>query len=312
MDPNWMKLLGTTGCLPWTRRRAGSRWSVGGQTPLSEMFFLAAPLPIEGRLYVLGEKDGEISLYCLDDSGAFLWKQGLLLAPSRMQLDLGRRIQAARPVYADGILVCPTYAGVVVGVDLLHPGLAWAYPYLTAPLTQSQSHEGGRRPILGPAQAVADWKAPLVQIHQGRVVFAAPDGPAIHCVNLRDGAPVWKEDRAEDDVFLAGVFGDKVLVVGKKQCRALDLADGKVRWELETGLPSGRGATDGFTYYLPLRIATQERGPAIYALDIRTGTIAARSPRREIPGNLVFWQGDVVSQTGLTLSAYPGRREKVQ
>ena len=38
-------------------------------------------------------------------------------------------MQAAHLAYADGILVCPTNAGVVLGVDLLSHSLVWAHSY---------------------------------------------------------------------------------------------------------------------------------------------------------------------------------------
>jgi outer membrane protein assembly factor BamB len=278
----------------------------------SESFFLGPPLPLDGRLYVLTEKNGELALSCLRPAdGTLLWKQALTAAPTRLPLDPGRRIQAARPLYADGILICPTNAGVVLGVDLLTRSLAWAYPYRSESLTQSPPW-WGRRGRAGPARIVAEWAVPRVVVRQGKVVFAAPDSGVVHCLRLRDGTPLWTAERGDGDLFLAGGWPGKVLVVGKEKCRALDLADGAELWQLETGLPSGYGVSVGDVYYLPLKEAGKEKEPAVCILDVDRGTVLARSPAPggEVPGNLLFWQGRVVSQTASDVAVYKEPKRK--
>jgi outer membrane protein assembly factor BamB len=282
-------------------------WAAGrGAAVLRDSYFLGPPLALDGRLYALAEKENEVSLACLGAAdGALLWRQPLALAPTRLLLDPGRRIQAAVPVHAEGVLVCPTNAGLVVGVDLLTPGLAWAYPYRTSPLTQAQAY-GGRGGRTARPRVIAEWPATVTTAAAGRVVFTAPDEPSVHCLALRDGTPLWKVGRAEDDLYVAGVFADRVLVVGKRFCRALALADGKQVWRVETGLPSGRGVAVGDTYYLPLKAAAGGKGPAVWALDVRKGAVVARTPtpRGEPPGNLLLWRGEVLTQTATALTAY--------
>jgi outer membrane protein assembly factor BamB len=279
---------------------------------LSDSYFLGPPLTLDGRLYALTEKDSELALVCLAAAdGALVWKQALAYAPTRLLLDPGRRVQAARPAYGEGILVCPTNAGMVVGVDLLTPGLAWAYSYPTRPLTPSQLSSVGRRVRVSSTRITAEWQAPVTVVQGSKVLFTAPDCPSIHCLSLRGGSPLWEADRANDDLYVAGVFAGKVLVVGKQACRALDLADGKQLWQVETGLPSGRGVANGDIYYLPLKEAARGKEPAIYALDLRKGVIRARipSPRKEVPGNLLLWHGEAFAQTVTAVTAYPKRKE---
>jgi outer membrane protein assembly factor BamB len=287
-------------------------WEVGGPggdpepSDLDDGYFLGPPLPLDHRLYVLTEKHNELALVCLNAAdGALVWKQPLALAPTRLLLDPGRHIQVVRPVYADGVLVCPTNAGVVLGIDLLDRGLAWAYPYETEALTQSEPAEG-RRGRASPPHVVAEWQVPATAIEQGRVVVAAPDERSIHCLGLRDGSLLWKVTRAEDDRFVAGVEDGKVLVVGKQSCRALDVADGKQVWQLDTGLPSGRGTFAGGVYYLPLRETAADTGPAVDAIDVGRGVVLARTPlpHKEGAGNLLFREGEVLSQTAAALNAY--------
>jgi outer membrane protein assembly factor BamB len=292
-----------SGKLAW---EAGGRGGAPPADALCDCYFLGPPRPLEGRLYALTEKATELSLVCLSAAdGALRWRQLLGYAPTRLRYDPGRRLQAAVPVCAGGILVCPTNAGVVVGVDLAGLGLVWAYPYRSEPLTVALSAFERRRRDVRP-RIHAEWDAAGVVVSGGRVVVSAPDSPALHCLNLRDGALLWQVRRAEDDLYVAGVWAGKVLVVGKRSCRALDLADGKQLWQVETGEPSGRGVVRGNTYYLPLKEAAGEKGPAIYAIDCLQGRIVVRTPwpGKEAPGNLLIWQGNVVSQTATAVTGH--------
>ena len=48
---------------------------------------------------------------------------------SKLDDDSLRRVNALHLSYGDGVLVCPTNLGYVIGVDLLQHSLLWAYPY---------------------------------------------------------------------------------------------------------------------------------------------------------------------------------------
>ena len=98
------------------------------------------------------------------------------------------------------------------------------------------------------------WKSSPPVIYDGKVVFTAPDAASIHCINLRDGTPVWKKKHQDGDLFLAGVFSGKVLIVGRNNVRVLDLADGKEIWQEPTrGMPSGQGVASKNVYFLPVK-----------------------------------------------------------
>src|SRR5207302_833396 len=97
-----------------------------------ETYFLGAPLSLGGKLYFLNEKNQDIRLVCLDTGklpagtpgpkdidDAIAWVQPLGTAKEKILVDHGRRIHATHIAYGEGILVCPTNAGVILGVDLL-------------------------------------------------------------------------------------------------------------------------------------------------------------------------------------------------
>src|SRR5262249_33504483 len=108
--------------------------------PFADSHFLGVPISVGGKLYVLNEKnngqpqgDSELRLVCLDpNTGNVLGpiqSIGNVLQHHRFTPDASRRLNAAHLAYGEGILVCPTNAGEVLGVDLLSRTLAWAYPY---------------------------------------------------------------------------------------------------------------------------------------------------------------------------------------
>src|SRR5262249_14687298 len=161
------------------------------------------------------------------------------------------------------------------------------------------------------SQAPGLVTAPAVQ--DGKVVFTAPDAPDIHCVNLRDGSRAWSHPPRPGDLFFAGVYNGKAIIVGKSRTRAMSLNKGEVLWELETCLPSGQGAAGApnaagdIIYYLPVREAVNTREPEICAINVDKGIIHAhtRSRKKEVAGNLLFYEGTVLSQTHTEVVAFP-------
>src|SRR5262249_24213289 len=164
-----------TGRLVWERGGAGNDLDV-----LCDGFFLGAPLPLAGKLYGLFEKRGDVQLICLDaDTGALAWSQTLASAAGQTTLNLCRRTRAAPLAYADGVLVCPTNAGAVVGVDLVSRSLLWAKTYDLRVGVPSEDN-----PTYDPGLQLASWRYCAPLIRDGKVVLASADGDALLCLNL--------------------------------------------------------------------------------------------------------------------------------
>jgi outer membrane protein assembly factor BamB len=315
-----------TGRLKW---RLGQSSDDRDKTPsaYAKTHFLGTPVAVGGKLYVLNETDaGDLRLLCIDPmkyadpttkrEPVVLSVQtlGTVQPQFRTVNDVVRRTHTVHLGYGEGILVCPTNAGQVLGIDLLSRSLAWAYPYRErSPRVNTQPFNPGLPPgavVVRPGvqpmalqMSAANWKAAPPVITDGKVVFTAPDSSAVHCINLRDGTKVWKASQQEQDLFLAGVFQGKVLLIGKNSCRALRLSDGAQLWALPTGdLPSGQGIASQNVYYLPLR-----KGE-ICAIDVERGQIKSHNRTGKSgdtpPGNLVFYEGAVLSQTPREVVAY--------
>src|SRR5581483_11922350 len=250
------------------------------------------PISVGGKLYALNEKnppngstlgDAELRLVCIDPAKRDAQNRPAIVRPPqllgmvnqqhRVANDMSRRLFAVHLAYGEGILVCPTNAGEVFGVDLMTRSLVWSYPYREEPpRMQRVGPTNGAVPVfpgrgipqtpLG-GRTIANWKSAPPAIADGKVVFTAPDATSVHCINLRDGTPVWKRPQLDGDLYLAGVYQGRVLVVGKHVVRAYHLKDGQEAWKLNTGeLPSGQGVASNGIYYLPL-----EKGE-ILAIDI--------------------------------------------
>lgn len=307
------------------------------ETELAETCFLGPPLPLGGKLYVLVEKNTELRLMCLDPvrldakgMPEIVWIQSLGMANVRLLQDSQRRLQAAHLAYGDGILVCPTNAGVIVGIDLLSHSFVWAYSYRdsTQPMPDEilpgmigRGRLRGLPTTSGSTPAQERWRTSAPVISNGKVVFTAHDSAHVHCLNLRDGRMQWTVKREDDDLYLAGVFGRRVAIVGRNAIRAVNFDEGpretwgKAAWKLPTGgLPSGQGVASDDIYYLPLQKTgdSPQAGPGIFAVNVATGkklSIAAKR-NQELPGNLLFADGDIISQTAQNISAYPQLRVK--
>ncbi|MCS7045442.1 MAG: PQQ-binding-like beta-propeller repeat protein [Gemmataceae bacterium] len=312
-----------------------ARWQLGdpkrgNKDPFNDSHFLGVPLAIGGKLYVLNEKnsgmngDADLRLVILDPTKisegmpaiVAIQALGSIQQQHRVTHDVSRRTNAVHLAYAEGMLICPTNAGEVLGVDITTRSLAWAYSYRERP-PQTINFPGmpniGRGGIIfgpgGPintntSATVATWKSAPPVIFEGKVVFTAPDATSVHCINLRDGTPVWKKPQLEGDLFLAGVFQGKALIVGRSTIRALDIhRNGDIAWSVLTGdMPAGQGVASKNVYYLPLA-----KGE-ILAVDVATGQIKARNRARRdgVPlGNLVFYEGAVIAQSPREIVAYP-------
>lgn len=170
---------------------------------MQNSFFLGPPLPLNGKLYVLFERNGKIRLACLDPSRMLkmevtvtkvstrsglaqpegkpetstitfpypelLWTQRLGEPNQRLPNDTIRRFQCSYLAYADGVMICPTNAGAVVAVDVMSRSLLWAQSYrFLKPEANPQERRIGRVAIN------AQMNAGQSQLNQERWRAAAP------------------------------------------------------------------------------------------------------------------------------------------
>src|SRR5262249_18130788 len=146
--------------------------------------------------------------------------------------------------------------------------LAWVYFY------PSKGPVPGQEANYNLAAFNAAWHESAPAVADGKVVITPADSDQVHCVSLRDGRPLWRAGR-DSSGCLAGVFRERVLLVGAAGARALSLNDGSAVWANPAGVPSGQGAASGNVYYLPLRTSQDTGGPGVAALDAGSGRLLA-------------------------------------
>jgi outer membrane protein assembly factor BamB len=277
-------------------------WEVGGRGQnvphdLRDAYFLGPPLPVGGFLYALVERREDVLLVCLSaDRGELLWSQEFATIRDKFLLDSARRICGAHLTYADGILICPSNSGAVIGFDPLTRRLVWAHTYRDKSIGPGEGQPAFNAELFRTA-----WKACAPIVQGNRVIFTATDGDSVRCLDLHDGSLVWKATKTEDDLHVAAVVDGKVLVVGKTTCRALNLTNGETLWQHPIDAPSGQGAVIGKLFYLP-----QKKG-AVLALNLDNPKDSTHITCRsgEAPGNLIFHEGFLWSQSVTAVSAYP-------
>ncbi len=282
-------------------------WEIDGavrEDQLQGAFFLGAPVAVGQSLYCLAEikSDTAIYLMALDrKTGELQWRQQLVDLERSINLDVTRRLQASIPSYDEGMLVCPTGAGVVVGVDLAKQALAWAYRYPNQKQLTPRQRLMQQRSGLTKQQ----WVHCAPVIADGRILLTAGESDELHCLDLMTGKLLWKQQRG-DLLYLAGVEQETILLVGSRNVSALRLADGRPAWDggaMElpgASSPTGMGFFDDGQYYLPLSNAQ------VVAIDVLSGelTAAATSRDGQVLGNLICYRGSVISQTGRHLDCF--------
>lgn len=281
-------------------------------------WYLGPPLPVGNELYVLVEELGEIRLDVLEAAtGSLLWSQPLAELDEDRRIEQPgsrlRRLAGLSPSLDDGVLVCPTGAGGVVGIDVATRTLLWAYRYESRPQEDIVRLPNGmiiRRGGRGLAEVADDdqqrWVDALPVMADGRVFLTPAESDELHCLDTRSGKLAWKVAR-RDGLLIAGVDGPRVIVVGSEGVTALDVVDGSLAWPdrfafdsvRQGAMPSGRGVLCDGRLLLPVD------APAVLEIDLTDGTLASLSAGSEtIPGNLVAYRGEILSQSIDSLDAF--------
>ena len=282
------------------------RWRLsgdqGGDT-VDRPWYLGAPLVAGDELFALVEQDGRVRLDVLDASrGAVRWSQPLADAAAEDgepgPVGLVRRLAGLTPAAASGVLVCPLGAGTVVAIDIAARDLLWAHRYRSLDGDRDAADAQGLfrgRSATDESRAVAAvrGRASSPVIAGDRVLLAAYDGDGIACLQLRDGTPCWRVTLPER-AHVAGVVGNRVLVVGGGGAECLSLETGGRLWErrhAEGVRTSGRGIVTATSLFLPTD------APAVVEFAVDDGAPRGEwAARGGVPGNLIACRGEIVSR----------------
>ncbi|MCA9077681.1 MAG: PQQ-binding-like beta-propeller repeat protein [Planctomycetaceae bacterium] len=296
-------------------------WSVGGpqrndlfDPPLAGVLFQGPPVVDGDELYVIGERRGTETLFVLDrHTGEQLWSHALAGVSTQIDADLVRRWWPALPAVHAGVIVCPTTVGWVLAIDRYEHRIRWTHRYSQRREGQQHSRQAtmaNQRPINH------RWSPSAPMIANGRIVLTPselPDEiyhtePQIVCLDLRTGKQRWHRPK-EQDLYVAGIFDDRVIVVGTDHLEARGLKDGRQAWQTaipdDAGSPSGRGIVSGDDFLLPLQSGE------LWRVSLKDGSIVAKSklPNADEPlGNLLVDEGRLLSLTPLAITSFASRQ----
>ena len=301
------------------------RWEAGGppgpfDKPLTGVYFLGAPLPVQDKLYCIVEDRGQVRLVVINATRTsekervdVEWSQALYNPDVNLSTEIvtgGRRLSGLTPAISGNVIICPTGESTVVAVDRLRRTLLWAHVYGESSVTSPQQQAMQRRMLMiarqnrSPAsqeeQLIEElltpgrWADSAPMISGDLVVLTPSDSDAVHCLRLSTGEEVWRRPRG-DSWYAAAIHAGRLVLVGRRQVEAVRLRDGRPAWDSAIPIPppSGRGFRYANHYVLPL--STGE----IATIDLNSGRIVARSKSDdgEVPGNLVAASGRILEQT---------------
>lgn len=302
-----------------------NRWSVGtiaegtylpferDEGVAREIFFYGAPLSIDGSLYIIGEERSQVSLYELDrETGAVIWSVGLLNAPQGKDIvrDPSRRMAGIIPAYIKGLLICPTGGGVITAINPLTRQVVWRHQYeKTRRIVENRFmfRRGARNREQTVSQSIETflgddrWFDAKVVTAGEYVLHTPPDSDELICVRALDGETVWEEELFRlRSLSMGCVFDDALVIVGKSEISAMNIADGHRIWSSPIPPPSGRGLRMGNRFVQPLMTGE------ILIIDLATGRLLARSPMpgNRVIGNLTAANGRIVAVSGIEVIAF--------
>ncbi|MCA9090805.1 MAG: hypothetical protein KDA90_19460 [Planctomycetaceae bacterium] len=303
--------------------QSGQRlWSLGGPEieplftrPLAGTYFFGPPVPHEGELLVIAERDAEMFLFGLEpQSGSVLWSQTIGSSGRPLSEDPVRRMWLCQPVVAHGLILCPTTCGWFVAVNEYSHQLEWAYRYAAKDEDSRRRFRAGF--AMHSVQPLNQRWYPGRPILSGNRIILTPSElpdefnsmqPTLVCLDTH-GKLQWQVPK-EAGLFVAGVFSGRVVVVGKTSIKAYNLESQVLDWELRlpdsAGMPTGTGTLLGQNYVLPLG----ER--LLFRFDVTTGKaiepLVMADSQPTLLGNLAVYGGQLFSLAPTQISSFPSR-----
>ncbi len=297
-------------------------WHVGGRMmleavdpPLAGTYFLGPPLCDGQELFVIGEQENALRLFCLNaNSGELEWSQLLAYTDISISRDMARRWWPASVALSEGVLICPTNIGFVVGMDRRSREILWISRYSSKSVEKQQQMQfrGGGIMITGSGMLRDRWFPTPPMIVGQTVVVAPPEDPILIGYRLADGAERWRIDDQKRGLYPLGSYGSELIVVTEDGLTGYDATTGKELWQAlftdfdpeyntQGMLPGGRGLIMGDQVLLPIN----ER--ELWYFDLLSKSFVSRAEvSRDEPriGNLVMARGKLVVAGPLDVSFF--------
>lgn len=308
--------------LPWKTNRLVSYdlrtgrtlWSLGGaesresfDLPLAGSYFYGTPAIDGDELFVVAGKGDDIRLWSLDRrTGTPNWSQLIAYSDTKIDVDIARRWITSQVAVGNGVIICPTTVGWLVAIDRMRQSVLWAHRYAPRAPVNNMEREPGAQ-FLQQRELNAQWSVSAPVISDTYVVYTPQEEPLLICLNAVDGRRIWEKPK-DRGIYLAGVFDQKVVIVGETGVTAFNLTDGQTAWtaNFEEGVrPSGRGVAVGDRIYIPLSNGELQAIGLVNGKVLSQTYVGAKQPAL---GNLAMNHGKLVSLAPTGLTAY-GQRD---
>ena len=222
-------------------------WRAGGPPaedltglPAAGVSFFGPPTPDGDELFVVGERDGDVLLFCLEaDTGLVRWEQLLAAAGRRLSEDAVRKFWAAPVAVRGSLAICPTTTGWVTAVDRITRRILWTQRVVSRAVDGPDSTEFDLAFDSPNRDVGLDERWPPLQpiLLRDRVLFAPielPEEtgatlPRLFCYDLVTGEKLWEIPKNQA-IGIVGATEDLVFLFDKLTIQAYRTDTGAHEW----------------------------------------------------------------------------------
>lgn len=287
-------------------------WTVGGEpvealfgNPLSLCWFPGLPAVNGGDVCLLAEKDGQISLACLQaKDGALQWQIPLVFPENNIDLDFLRQLLSAQLTIHNGILLASTTTGWSFAIDLLTRSVLWARPLAPASANQTPGMRNGRiifrqqivrgRPVIANT-ASGNRRSERPLVIGDEVLWALNEVPQITVTSLLTGE-ISRRLTAGEPALVLWADSEVLVAASAGEIAAWQISDFSTRWKAplnsKLAVPVGTAVRRGDQLLIP----AADGGLQIRSL--ATGQLVDSIPYLrpvQQPGTLAAIDNDLIS-----------------
>lgn len=293
---------------------------------IGDVYFCGLPTPVDRNVVGLVQVGEVLRLYSADCSaGRVDWVIDVAEVARLSPADADWRSLDCRVVLVDGVLICPTGAGLVIGVDPGTRSVIWSRRYSRAdtPLEVTRLPFASTRPQRPWWQGWRDHKTVSVKSEpsgelvagtphetgKSILVAAGPDAEGVNAIEPRTGRRLWSLE-VESPIDLVSSW-DRVLILGRHSITSVDGKSGTTHWQTSCLEPVGTGYTLSLSSEAGGDAGTEfyvfpARGGSLVAVNCGDGSMIESVDRVEsLAGCLVSVNDRIVALNQDRLGAWP-------
>ncbi|MGZ0171388.1 MAG: outer membrane protein assembly factor BamB family protein [Planctomycetales bacterium] len=296
------------------------------RTSYPDVYFCGLPTAVDRLVLGLVQVADTLRLYAADrKTGRISWSLNVAEVSRLSPADSDWRSLDCRVTLVDGVLVCPTGSGLLVGVDLGTRSVIWSRRYSRGdlPLDVTRLPFAPARPhrpwwqgwrdnhflrVVGSVAETASGNSRFKNA-ESILIAAGPDADDVNAIDPRTGQQLWSH-RVESPVDLIAA-SDRIVIVTRRFVSALDPQSGDVMWKVPCREPVGTGytvniVTNGGTGKVSKFHVFPVRGGSLVAVNCDDGTSIESVDRLEsLSGCLISAGERVISLNSERLSVWP-------